>query len=95
MAYLKSSGKVQVWGRDPTSTMQVVSIQMNTGNGVWKTVATITANGNGIFQAAAIPAGAKSSYSMRASAPGLNSAAFKLEVPANENLNVTPFPAGG
>jgi hypothetical protein len=90
VAYLKSGGKVSLWGRDATSTAQNVTISMKTGS-AWKAVATIMSNSYGIFQAT-LPLNAKSTYSMRASAGGVTSATFSLTVPPNENLKVTPFP---
>jgi hypothetical protein len=90
VAYIKSGGKVQMWGRDATNNQQNVSIQMKVGS-KWKTVASIKSNSNGIF-AATMPLHAKSSYSMRANANGVTSAVFSLTKPSNENLNVTPFP---
>jgi hypothetical protein len=95
VAYLKPHGKVMIWGRDTTSDVQAVTIQEQIrGGGVWRTVATVTSNSDGIFQAT-LPLGAKYSYSLRASAPGSgNSRAFSLSVPRNENMNVTPFPSG-
>ncbi len=95
VAYLKSHGKVQIWGRDTTSDVQDVAIQEKIGGKPWKTVAMITSNSNGIFEAT-VSIGAKSTYSMRAVAPGSgNSASFALKVPKNENMSVVPFPAGG
>jgi hypothetical protein len=91
VAYLKSGGKVQVWGRDTTSDKQDVEIDMKVG-GKWKQVATVTSNSYGIFEAK-LPVHAKLSYSMRASAPGSGtSATFTLKAPSNENMNVVPFP---
>jgi|SRR5579862_242285 len=95
VAYLKSGGKVQVWGRDTTSNAQTVTIQEKIGKKAWKTVATITTNSYGIFQAL-LPLHALSAYSLQAVAPGSGtSATFSLTVPSNENMKVTPFPAGG
>ncbi len=90
VAYFKSGGKVQLWGRDATNNQQTVTIQMKVGS-KWKTVATITSNSYGIFQAT-MPLHAQKTYSMRATANGVTSATFSLTKPANENLNVTPFP---
>jgi hypothetical protein len=92
VAYLKSGGKVLLWGRDATSNQQDVTIQMKV-SGKWKTVAVITTNNYGIFQGT-LPLHAKSSYSMRAKAGGVTSATFSLTKPYNENMNVTPFPVG-
>jgi hypothetical protein len=92
VAYLKSQGKVQIWGRDTTGDARTVRIRERAGAKTWKTVATITANKHGIFEAT-LPLGATSSYWLQATAPGSgDSAAFALRVPQNENLNVTPFP---
>jgi hypothetical protein len=93
VAYLKSHGKVQIWGRDATSDGQDVSIQQRIGSGgAWKTVATITSNKYGIFQAT-LSLKATSKYWIRAVAPGSgNSLPFALKVPKNENLRVVPFP---
>jgi hypothetical protein len=95
VAYLKPHGKVQIWGRDATSDMQDVAIQEQTrAGGQWTTVATITSNSYGIFQAT-LSLGAKYSYWLRASVPGSgNARPFALWVPRNENMEVTPFPHG-
>ena len=93
VAYLHSGGKVFVWGRDATSTQQSVNISMKVGS-TWKIVAVIKSNIYGIFQGS-LDVHAKATYSMRAAAQGVGSAAFSLTVPSNENLNVTPFPFGG
>lgn len=93
VAYLKAAGKVQMWGRDPTSDQQDVTIQMKIGAGHWQNVATITTNSYGIFKAT-LPLGADRTCSMRASAQGVISAGFTLAVPRDENMNVTPFPRG-
>jgi len=96
VAYLKSGGKVKIWGRDATSDLQNVTIQRRIGtSGTWKTVATITSNGYGIFQATPF-LGATSKWFLRASAPGSGtSLVFSLTVPSNENLIVNPFPLSG
>jgi hypothetical protein len=96
VAYRKSGGNVLIWGRDATSDLRDVAIQQRIGTqGAWATVATITSNSYGIFRAT-LSLDAKSTYFLRAVAPGSgSSAAFSLTVPRNENLNVTPFPVGG
>lgn len=91
VAYLKSGGKVLVWGRDPNSNQQTVTIQMKPGSKPWKTVATITSNNYGIFTAT-MALKAKAAYKLRASVPGMTSGTFSLTKPANENMRVTPFP---
>jgi hypothetical protein len=90
VAYFKSGGKVQVWGRDATSATQPVEIDMKVGS-KWKHVADIQSNSYGIFQAT-LNVHAKLTYSMRASAGGVTSATFALTKPSNENMHVTPFP---
>jgi Cellulase (glycosyl hydrolase family 5) len=51
VAYLGKRG-VSVWGRDATSTKQTVTIQRSHHRGgPWATVATLGANGSGIFRA--------------------------------------------
>jgi hypothetical protein len=93
VAYRKRSGVVQVWGRDPTSDLQNVTIQEQvTGSGKWTPVATVTTNTYGMFRTNlalhASPVGR-----LRANVPGpVTSAPFALWVPNNENMNVTPFP---
>ena len=93
VAYLRSGGKVQIWGRDATSSQQVVTIEKQPNSGAqWVKVATITSNGYGIFQAT-LPIGATPYAWMRAYAPDSgNSRPFSLSVPRNENLVVAPFP---
>jgi hypothetical protein len=91
VAYLKTGGKVLLWGRNPTSSALNAVIQMKQGTGPWKKVAAIKANSNGIFTAT-LPLHAKSSYFVRALSHNVFSAAFALKVPSNENLHVTPFP---
>ena len=96
VAYLKSGGKVKIWGRDATSDQQDVTIQRRVGGGgTWKTVGTITSNNHGIFQAT-LPLHALSTWFIRGVAPGSgDSLAFALKVPSNENLHVNPFPMSG
>ncbi|HEY2353725.1 MAG TPA: hypothetical protein VGH79_02335 [Gaiellaceae bacterium] len=90
VAYLKSGGKVQIWGRDPHSNLQSVAIQHKTSKG-WTTIGTIKSNGYGIFRAT-LALHAVKSWMLRASVPGMTSSTFSLTVPSNENMNVTPFP---
>jgi hypothetical protein len=96
VAYLKAGGKALIWGRDTTSNQQTLTIQRRIGaHGTWKTVGTIASNNWGIFTAT-LPIHAINTWFLRASAPGSGSSqAFALKVPTNENMNVTPFPAGG
>jgi len=94
VAYLKSGGKVAIWGRDTTSDKQTVTIERKTSNG-WKPVGAITSNDHGIFQAT-LAFGAKKTWTLRASAPGSGtSSTFSLTVPSNENMTVNPFPLSG
>jgi hypothetical protein len=94
VAYRKTLGKVLVWGRDTTSNVQDVTIQEKIPTKAWKSVATVTANSNGIFTAT-LNLHSQKTWSIRAIAPGSGtSATFSLTVPSNENMKVTPFPAG-
>ncbi|HEY2353724.1 MAG TPA: hypothetical protein VGH79_02330 [Gaiellaceae bacterium] len=90
VAYHKSGGKVAMWGRDPHSDAQTVTIQRKSGSS-WKTVGTITTNSYGIFQAT-MSLHSLTTWQLRATTQGMNSAPFSLTVPSNENMNVTPFP---
>jgi hypothetical protein len=93
VAYFKTGGTVQVWGRDATSDQQDVEIQRQVGGkGPWSTVANIESNANGIFSAT-LPAGtAKRKDWLRASAPGSGtSLAFALKPPANEKALFPPW----
>src|SRR5262249_43523793 len=90
VAYLKSGGKVQMWGRDPHSDLQNVTIQRKSGTS-WKTVGTIMSNTYGIFQAK-LSIHALATWQLRATVQGVNSATFSLTVPSNENMRVVPFP---
>ena len=96
VAYRKVGGKVKIWGRDATSDQRDVAIQRRIGTGGgWRTIATITSNGNGIFEAT-LPLTTASTWWLRGVAPGSGSSlAFALQVPINENLNVAPFPLSG
>jgi hypothetical protein len=52
VAYLGKKDAVSVWGRDATSTAQVVAIQVRKGkDGAFKTVARVKTNKFGIFLA--------------------------------------------
>jgi hypothetical protein len=94
VAYLKTRGKVAIWGRDATSDKRDVDIQRQI-HGSWTTIGTITSNSHGIFEAT-LPLGATSKWSLRASAPGSgSSSSFSLKVPSNENMKVNPFPLSG
>jgi len=91
VAYLHSGGKVYVWGRDTTSNLQTVTIQEQIGSKPFKTVATVTSNSYGIFEAT-LSLHAQSNDTLQAIAPGSGtSRPFSLMVPNNENLNVVPF----
>ena len=96
VAYLKVGGKVKIWGRDSTSDQQNVAIQRRIGaGGSWRTVAIITSNSHGIFQAT-LGLKALSTWWLRAVASGSGSSLpFALRVPSNEGLRVIPFPLSG
>jgi hypothetical protein len=81
VAYLHGS-TVSVWGRDATSDLKRVAIQLRGGkSGSWRTVAYVVANGNGIYRATLKLKAAKEDW-LRAVAPGSGrSLAFALKVP--------------
>src|SRR5581483_973357 len=81
VAYLGKK-TVSVWGRDATSTKQLVSVQLAPhSGGPWRTVATIRTNGSGIFKASLKLKVTKKNW-LRATAPDSGkSLAFSLTVP--------------
>ncbi len=81
VAYLQSGG-VRIWGRDATSTKQVVTIQLRHGiHGRWKTVARIGSNRYGIFLAN-LPLSASKQDWLRARSPDSGtSLAYSLTEP--------------
>lgn len=81
VAYLTNNA-VSIWGRDATSTSQLVAIQLRHGSsGNWHTVATIKANAAGIFQAKLRTRATKKDW-LRAVMPGFGmSASFSLTKP--------------
>jgi cellulase (glycosyl hydrolase family 5) len=81
VAYLGKKG-VTVWGRDATSTKQVVSVQRSHHRGgPWSTVATLRANGSGIFKATLRLKATQKDW-LRAVAPDSGkSLSFSLTVP--------------
>jgi hypothetical protein len=81
VAYIHRS-TVSIWGRDATSTRERVTVQRRHGkSGKWATVATVTANGSGIFKATLKLKATKTDW-LRAVAPGSGkSLAFSLTVP--------------
>jgi hypothetical protein len=82
VAYLGRGG-VDVWGRDATSTKELVTVQRRSGTrGHWRTVARIRSNAAGIFRAKIKLAAAQRDW-LRAVAPGSgNSLAFSLTRPS-------------
>jgi hypothetical protein len=84
VAYL-SRGNVTVWGRNATSTNQLVTIQRRHGTrGGWRTVARIRSSGSGIFSAKLKLAATKRDW-LRATAPGSGySLAFSLTRPSSK-----------
>jgi hypothetical protein len=87
VAYLGKKGAVTVWGRDATSDKETVTIQLRHGkSGRWRSVALVSSNANGIFQAKLKPNAKKKDW-LRASAPGSgNGLAFSLTVPHNPHI---------
>jgi hypothetical protein len=88
VAYLgKKKTTVSVWGRDATSDKEIVTIQRRHGKGgSWQTVARISSNANGIFQATLKLKATKKDW-LRASALGSgNSLAFSLTRPKDPHI---------
>jgi hypothetical protein len=87
VAYLGKNHTVSVWGRDATSDMEVVAIQLRHGkSGAWQSVAQIGSNANGIFLAKLKLAASKKDW-LRAVAQGSgNSLAFSLTKPTDPNI---------
>jgi Cellulase (glycosyl hydrolase family 5) len=87
VAYLGKKNTVSVWGRDATSDKETVTIQLRSGkSGSWRTVALVSSNANGIFQATLKLTAAKKDW-LRASAAGSgNSLAFSLTPPKDPNI---------
>jgi hypothetical protein len=81
VAYLGTKA-VTVWGRDATSTKQLVTVQLSHhSGGPWKTVATLRANASGIFKASLRLNATKKDW-LRATAPDSGkSLSFSLTVP--------------
>jgi hypothetical protein len=88
VAYLgKKMTTVSVWGRDATSDQETVGIQLRHGkSGAWRSVALVSSNTNGIFQATLKVKATKKDW-LRASATGSgNSLAFSLTRPKDPNI---------
>jgi cellulase (glycosyl hydrolase family 5) len=86
VAYLGKK-TVTVWGRDATSTKQLVAVQRSQHRGgPWRTVATLGANASGIFKASLRLKATKKDW-FRAVAPDSGkSLAFSLTVPHAPNI---------
>jgi Cellulase (glycosyl hydrolase family 5) len=82
VAYLGKKKTVTVWGRDATSTKQLVTVQRSHHRGgPWSTVATVRSNASGIFKATLRLKATKKDW-LRATAPDSGrSLAFSLTVP--------------
>jgi hypothetical protein len=83
VAYLgKKKNTVTVWGRDATSTKQLVTVQRSHHRGgPWKTVVTVRTNASGIFKATLKLKATKKDW-LRAVAPDSGkSLSFSLTVP--------------
>jgi hypothetical protein len=88
VAYLgKAANTVSVWGRDATSDGETVTIQLRHGkSGSWRSVALVSSNANGIFQAKLGLNATKTDW-LRAKATGSgNSLAFSLTRPKDPNI---------
>ena len=80
VAYLGKKS-VSVWGRDATSTKELVTVQLaHRSGGPWRTVARINANASGIFRAKLRLKANKKDW-LRATAADGHSLAFSLTVP--------------
>ena len=78
---------VRVWGRDATSDREPVTVRFRRGkHGSWRTVATVVANSNGIFEATLRLKATRKDW-LGAVAPGSgNSLPFSLTVPHHPNI---------
>ncbi len=88
VAYLgKQKNTVSVWGRDATSDQETATIQLRHGkSGRWRSVALVSSNTSGIFQAT-LKLKAKKKDWLRAVAPGSgNSLAFSLTRPKDPHI---------
>jgi hypothetical protein len=88
VAYLgKKQNTVSVWGRDATSGKETVAIRLRHGkSGAWRSVALVSANANGIFQATLKLKATKKDW-LRANATGSGSSlAFSLTRPKDPNI---------
>ena len=88
VAYLgKKRTTVAVWGRDATSDKQTIRVQLRHGrSGAWRSVAAVSSNANGIFQATLKLKATKKDW-LRASATGSGSSlAFSLTRPKDPNI---------
>jgi len=90
VAYLKQQKKktsVTIWGRDATSDMETVTLQLRPGKtGRWRTVALVRANRYGIFKATLNVKATKKDW-LRASATGSGkSLPFSLTVPHDPHI---------
>ena len=85
---------MSLWGRDATSDRERVTIQRRHGkSGRWRTVALVSSNANGIFQAKLKLKATKKDW-LRAIAPGSGkSLAFSLTMPHN-NPHIGPWGRG-
>jgi hypothetical protein len=88
VAYLgKKKTTISIWGRDATSDKETVTIQLRHGtSGSWRSVALISSNANGIFDATLKLTATKKDW-LRASARGSgNSLAFSLTRPKDPRI---------
>jgi hypothetical protein len=87
VAYLGKKNTVSLWGRDATSDKETVTIQRRHGtSGTWRSVALISSNANGIFEATLKLRATKTDW-LRASAQGSgNSLAFSLTRPQDPDI---------
>jgi hypothetical protein len=82
VGYLGKKSTVSVWGRDATSTKQIITIQRSHHRGgPWVRIATLRANGYGIFKANLKLAATKKDWIRATASDSGNSLAFSLTVP--------------
>jgi len=86
VAYLQKKG-VTVWGRDATSDKKVVAIQRRRGtHGVWRTVARVRSNADGIFKAALRLKATKKDWFRAVASGSGKSLAFSLTRPHDPHI---------
>jgi Cellulase (glycosyl hydrolase family 5) len=87
VAYLGAKRTVSVWGRTASSEREAVTIQLRHGrSGAWRSVARISANARGIFQATLKLEAKKTDWLRAKGVDSGNSLAFSLTRPKNPKI---------